>query len=70
MLYAFTARFVKRESQKFNLFVTVFVFAGFGASFIGFITLVSTVYPLTGYLGFIHSLFLDNEDKKREAYRF
>ncbi|WP_102275281.1 YkvI family membrane protein [Cytobacillus massiliigabonensis] len=53
MLYAFTARFVKRESQKFNLFVTVFGIAAFGASFIGFITLVSTVYPLTGYLGFI-----------------
>ncbi|TCJ02283.1 hypothetical protein [Cytobacillus praedii] len=53
MLYAFTARFVKRESNQFNLYVSIFGIAAFGASFIGFITLVSTVYPLTGYLGFV-----------------
>ncbi|WP_026581402.1 YkvI family membrane protein [Bacillus sp. J33] len=52
MLYAFTARFVKRENPKFNLFVVLFGAAAFGASFVGFITLVGTVYPLMGYLGF------------------
>ncbi len=52
MLYAFTARVVKRENPKFNVFVVLFGAAAFGASFIGFITLVGTVYPLMGYLGF------------------
>ncbi|KML36616.1 MULTISPECIES: membrane protein [Bacillaceae] len=52
MLYAFTARIVKRENPKFNVFVVLFGAAAFGASFIGFITLVGTVYPLMGYLGF------------------
>ncbi|MFG6117912.1 YkvI family membrane protein [Thalassobacillus sp. B23F22_16] len=53
MLYAFTARVVKRENPNFNLFVILFGAAAFGASFVGFITLVGTVYPLMGYLGFI-----------------
>lgn len=52
MLYAFTARIVKPESPKFKLFVILFGIAAFGASFIGFIQLVGTVYPLIGYLGF------------------
>ena len=52
MLYAFTARIVKRDNPKFNVFVVLFGAAAFGASFIGFITLVGTVYPLMGYLGF------------------
>ena len=52
MLYAFSARIVKRDHPKFNLFVVLFGAAAFGASFIGFITLVGTVYPLMGYLGF------------------
>lgn len=52
MLYAFTARVVKRENPKYNVFVVLFGAAAFGASFIGFITLVGTVYPLMGYLGF------------------
>ncbi|MCS0673619.1 hypothetical protein [Cytobacillus firmus] len=52
MLYAFTARIVKRENPKFNFFAVLFGAAAFGASFIGFITLVGTVYPLMGYLGF------------------
>lgn len=52
MLYAFTARIVKRENPKFNLFAVLFGAAAFGASFAGFIMLVGTVYPLMGYLGF------------------
>ncbi|MGE6259966.1 YkvI family membrane protein [Heyndrickxia sporothermodurans] len=52
MLYSFTARIVKREVPKFKLFVILFGIAAFGASFIGFIKLVGTVYPLIGYLGF------------------
>lgn len=52
MLYAFSARVVKPTHGKFKLFVAVFGVAAFAASFIGFITLVGTVYPLMGYLGF------------------
>ncbi len=53
MLYAFTARFVRTESKSFKSSVVVFGIAAYGASFIGFITLVGTVYPVMGYLGFI-----------------
>lgn len=52
MLYAFTARIVKPEFPIFKMFVVLFGIAAFGASFIGFIKLVGTVYPLMGYLGF------------------
>jgi len=52
MLYAFTARIVKPELPKFKVFVVLFGIAAFGASFIGFIQLVGTVYPVIGYLGF------------------
>lgn len=53
MLYAFSARIVKAEHPKFKAFVALFGAAAFGASFVGFIKLVGTVYPLMGYLGFI-----------------
>ena len=52
MLYAFSARIVKTETLRFKGAVTIFGIAAFGASFIGFITLVGTVYPVMGYLGF------------------
>ncbi|PLS18301.1 hypothetical protein CVD28_08450 [Bacillus sp. M6-12] len=52
MLYSFTARFVKADNPKFKVFVPVFGIIAFAASFIGFITLVGTVYPVMGYLGF------------------
>lgn len=52
MLYAFAARIVKPELPKFKVFVVLFGFAAFGASFIGFIQLVGTIYPFIGYLGF------------------
>ena len=53
MLYAFTARIVKPETKKFKGAVVLFGIAAFGVSFVGFITLVGTVYPTMGYLGFI-----------------
>ncbi|MEK5037336.1 hypothetical protein [Sporosarcina sp. FSL K6-3457] len=52
MLYAFTARIVKPETKKFKGAVVAFGAIAFGASFVGFITLVGTVYPAMGYLGF------------------
>lgn len=53
MLYAFTARFLNAGTPKFKGSIVVISLLAFGASFIGFTELVGTVYPLTGYLGFI-----------------
>lgn len=53
MLYAFTARFVPAETKVFKFSVVGIGILAFLASFVGFITLVGTVYPVTGYLGFI-----------------
>lgn len=53
MLYAFTARFVESGTPKFKSSVVVVSLLAFGASFFGFTELVGTVYPLTGYLGFV-----------------
>ncbi len=53
MLYAFTARMIPAESPKFKLSVVIFGILAFLSSFVGFITLVGTVYPVMGYLGFV-----------------
>ncbi|MBI0577779.1 hypothetical protein IEC97_10430 [Neobacillus cucumis] len=52
MLYAFSVRLIKPSSKKFKPAVIGFGVLSFAASFVGFIKLVSTVYPLMGYLGF------------------
>lgn len=52
MLYAFSARIVKPDSPKFKVSVGIFGAVAFGSSFVGFVTLVGTVYPVMGYLGF------------------
>lgn len=53
MLYAFSARIVKPDSPKFKVSVGIFGAVAFASSFVGFVTLVGTVYPVMGYLGFI-----------------
>ncbi|MFP8782696.1 YkvI family membrane protein [Planococcus plakortidis] len=53
MLYAFTARLVKPGTQKFKASVGIFGVVAFASSFVGFVTLVGTVYPVMGYLGFV-----------------
>ncbi|MDQ7864674.1 hypothetical protein RCO48_36980 [Peribacillus frigoritolerans] len=53
MLYAFTARLVPAETKRFKLSVIMVGILAFLASFVGFIKLVGTVYPITGYLGFV-----------------
>ncbi|MGN1402338.1 MAG: hypothetical protein ACI4XL_12650 [Bacillus sp. (in: firmicutes)] len=53
MFYAFTARFIRAETKLFKSSVVVVGATGFGLSFAGFTTLVNTIYPLMGYLGFI-----------------
>ncbi|MEH7333497.1 hypothetical protein V7161_12720 [Neobacillus drentensis] len=52
MFYAFTVRFIKPESKSFKPAVVVTGLLGFGASLIGFTTLVGKVYSTMGYLGF------------------
>ncbi|WP_019241751.1 MULTISPECIES: YkvI family membrane protein [Bacillus] len=53
MLYAFTARFVTAETKVFKGAVIVVGLLAFFSSFVGFIKLVGTVYPVMGYLGFV-----------------
>lgn len=53
MLYAFSARIVKPEKPSFKTFTILFGVLAFIASFLGFVNLVGTVYPITGYLGFL-----------------
>lgn len=53
MLYAFTVRFVQPETPTFKMSVIIIGLLAFGASFVGFTTLVGSVYPITGYLGFV-----------------
>jgi len=53
MLYAFTVRFVQPETPRFKVSVVLVSLLAFGASFIGFLELVGSVYPITGYLGFV-----------------
>lgn len=52
MFYAFTVRFIKPESKKFKPAIVMIGLLGFGASFVGFTTLVGKVYSTVGYLGF------------------
>lgn len=52
-LYAFVARFVNAGTVRFNGFVMFVGMLAFGASFVGFVSLVGTVYPMMGYLGFM-----------------
>ncbi|WP_172373273.1 YkvI family membrane protein [Sporosarcina jiandibaonis] len=70
MLYAFTARTMNPETKKFKGAVVLFGVAAFGASFVGFITLVGTVYPAMGYLGFtlIGAIVLAWIMRKREQH--
>src|SRR5690606_37112518 len=51
MFFAFSARFADPETPKFRLISVLSCFVGLGLSFVGFTTLVGTVYPLLGYLG-------------------
>lgn len=52
MFYSFTVRFVEPEHKFFKPTIVVVGLAGFGASLLGFTTLVGKVYSTMGYLGF------------------
>ena len=51
MLYAFTTRFIMPGTKKFKIGVAVIVLLALVSSRIGFVDLVGTVYPVSGYLG-------------------
>jgi uncharacterized membrane protein YkvI len=53
VLYSFLARTVKPEPLVFNSFAIVAGIIAFLLSQVGFSTLVGTVYPIFGYLGFV-----------------
>src|SRR5699024_1831365 len=53
MFYSFAARFVKRGTKKFNIFLIVTMIVAFVLSFVGFTDLVAWFYPLIGYLGLV-----------------
>lgn len=52
VLYSFSARVFVPDTTSFRIGTIIAGIAAFGLSFIGFITLVGTVYPFFGYLGF------------------
>ena len=52
MFYSFTVRFVP-QGRYFGVSVSVVGIIGFALSFAGFTTLVNTVYPIMGYVGFM-----------------
>ncbi|MEC5424835.1 hypothetical protein QGM71_15215 [Virgibacillus sp. C22-A2] len=51
MIYAFIARFVERNTKKFNYATLITGVVAFFASFAGFTKLVAFFYPLIGYIG-------------------
>jgi uncharacterized membrane protein YkvI len=53
VLYSFVVRFVSPKSKNYKLFVIFSALAAYFASFIGFTTIVGTVYSIMGYLGLI-----------------
>lgn len=52
MFYSFTVRFVP-QGRYFGISVSAVGLIGFALSFAGFTTLVNTVYPIMGYVGFV-----------------
>jgi len=53
MLYTFSVRVVKPGTTKFKISVVLFGIIAFICSNVGFVNLVGTIYPITGYLGFV-----------------
>ncbi|WP_042351656.1 YkvI family membrane protein [Bacillus massiliigorillae] len=53
MLYSFTVRFFKADNRNFKKYIIGIGIIAFLASFAGFTNLVGTLYPITGYLGFV-----------------
>ena len=69
MFYSFGARFAQTGTKKFKLVTIGSIIIGFGLSFVGFTGLVSTFYPLFGYLGLLLCVVLINASFKMKKYR-
>ena len=52
MFYVFTVRFISPDKPMFKPVIVLVGFIGFGASTVGFTTLVGKMYAAMGYLGF------------------
>ena len=52
MFYVFTVRFIPPDKPMFKPVIILVGFIGFGASTVGFTTLVGKMYAVMGYLGF------------------
>ena len=61
MFFAFSARFARPETNRFRVVSLLSCAVGLALSFVGFTTLIGTVYPLLGYLGLllIGAIFLN-----------
>ncbi len=53
MFYSLSARFAKQGSCEFKKILCIFVLVAYLLSFVGFTDLVSILYPLVGYLGYV-----------------
>lgn len=51
-LYSFSARFLPAGTPRFRVGSSLIGLAAYGCSLLGFVSLVGTVYPFFGYLGF------------------
>lgn len=51
LMYSFVARFTVPYSRNYKLLLFGSMILGYGLSFVGFVGLVDTVYPLMGYVG-------------------
>lgn len=64
--YSFVVRFTSQKSKWYKPFVAFTGVAAFFASFIGFTTIVNTVYAIMGYLGFLVIIVLTLTFVKRK----
>ncbi|WP_339229516.1 hypothetical protein NSQ77_05790 [Oceanobacillus sp. FSL K6-2867] len=58
MFFSFSSRFFEPKTKGFNLFSVLSVIVACGLSFYGFSDLVSIVFPIIGYLGYIFMVTL------------
>lgn len=53
MFFSFGARFFEPKTKKYNIFSVISIVIASGLSFYGFSDLVSIVFPIIGYLGYV-----------------
>lgn len=58
MFYAFATRFTTAGTTSFKLVYAAVIFVGFIISFVGFTDLMSTLYPIIGYMGLLLMILL------------